>query len=126
MDEWTVIRFLHVVALAFFVGGQLMLAVAVVPALRGRDEDATTRGVARRFGIGSAVALAVLIATGTAMAARVGRWDDPILQAKLGLLVLIGVLLGLHVATPYTRAISLGVLTASIAIVWLGLRLSHG
>ena len=39
VDEWTVIRFLHVVALAFFVGGQLVLVVAIVPALRGRDED---------------------------------------------------------------------------------------
>jgi putative copper export protein len=126
MDEWTVIRFLHLTALAFFVGGQLMLAVAVVPALRGRADDATMRAVARRFGIAGVLALAVLIATGAAMATHFGRWDDPTLQAKLGLLVLIGVLLGLHVATPYTRVISLGVLTASIAIVWLGIRLSHG
>jgi putative copper export protein len=125
MDEWTVIRFLHVAALAFFVGGQLTLAVAVVPALRGRD-DATMRAVARRFGIAGVLALAVLIATGAAMAAHFGRWDDPTLQAKLALLVLIGVLLGLHVATPYTRAVSLGVLAASVVIVWLGIRLSHG
>ena len=125
MDEWTVIRFLHLVAVTFFVGGQLLLAVAVVPALRGRDDDAM-RAIARRFGIASAVALAVAIATGVAMAGRLGRWDDPTLQAKLGLLVLIGVLLALHVATPYTRAISLTVLATSILIVWLGLRLTHG
>jgi hypothetical protein len=30
MDAWTLVRSLHVVALAFFVGGQLMLVVAVV------------------------------------------------------------------------------------------------
>ncbi len=126
MDEWTVIRFLHVVALVFFVGGQLVLAVAVVPALRGRDEDSAMRAVARRFGVASVIALGVLIATGAAMAGHYGRWDDPTLQAKLGLLVLIFVLLGLHVATPYTRAISLGVLATSIVIVWLGIRLSHG
>ena len=126
MDEWTVIRFLHVVALVFFVGGQLVLAVAIVPVLRGRDEDSAMRAIARRFGIASAIALALLIATGAAMAGHFARWQDPKLQAKLGLLVLIGVLLGLHVATPYTRAISLGVLTTSIVIVWLGIRLSHG
>jgi uncharacterized membrane protein len=32
---WTVIRFLHLLAMAFFVGGQIMLAVAVVPAVLG-------------------------------------------------------------------------------------------
>jgi len=126
VDEWTVMRFLHVVALAFFVGGQLVLAVAIVPVLRGREDDSAMRAVARRFGIASGVALALLIITGAAMAGHFARWQDPTLQAKLGLLVLVGVLLVLHVATPYTRAISLGVLAASIAIVWLGIRLSHG
>ena len=126
VDEWTVIRFLHVVALAFFVGGQLLLAIAVVPALRGRDEDAAMRAVARRFGIASAAALVVLIVTGAAMAGHLSRWSDPTLQAKLALLVLIGVLLALHVLTPYTRAVSLSVLATSILIVWLGIRLTHG
>ena len=84
------------------------------------------RAVARRFGIASVVALGLLIATGAAMAGHFARWDDPTLQAKLGLLVLIGVLLALHVATPYTRVISLTVLATSILIVWLGLRLTHG
>jgi len=126
MDEWTVIRFLHVLALAFFVGGQLVLAVAVVPGLRGRDDDTAMRAVARRFGVASAVALAVLIATGAAMASHLSRWDDPTLQAKLGLLVLIGVLVALHVVTPYTRAVSLALLATSIVIVWLGIRLTHG
>ena len=126
MDEWTVIRFLHVLAVTFFVGGQLVLAIAVVPALRGRDEDTVMRAVARRFGIAGAAALVVLILTGAAMAGHLSRWSDPTLQAKLALLVLIGVLLALHVATPYTRAISLTVLATSILIVWLGLRLTHG
>ena len=126
MEEWAIIRFLHVAALAFFVGGQLMLAVAVVPALRGRHDDTTMRAIARRFGIGSAVALVVIIATGAAMAGHFARWDDPTLQAKLGLLVLIGVLVALHIVTPYTRAISIAVLLTSVAIVWLGVRLTHG
>ena len=126
MDEWTVIRFLHVVAITVFVGGQLVLAVAVVPALRGRDEDTAMRAVARRFGIASAAALVVLILTGAAMAGHLLLWSDPTLQAKLALLVLIGVLLALHVVTPYTRAVSLSVLAASLLIVWLGIRLTHG
>jgi putative copper export protein len=119
-------RALHILALAFFVGGQLVLAAAIVPAMRRREDDAAMRAIAKRFGIGSAVALAVLVATGAAMAGQFGRWDDPTLQAKLGLLVLVGVLLVLHVVTPYTRAISASVLLVSLAIVWLGVKLTHG
>jgi uncharacterized membrane protein len=126
VDEWTLIRFLHIVALAFFVGGQLVLVIAVVPALRGRDDDAAMRTVARRFGIASAAALVLLILTGAAMAGHLSLWSDSTLHAKLALLVLIGVLLALHVVTPYTRAISLSVLAASILIVWLGVRLTYG
>ena len=46
-------------------------------AARGAASDAAMRAVARRFGIGSAVALVVLIATGAAMAVALARWDDP-------------------------------------------------
>jgi hypothetical protein len=31
---WTIIRFLHLAAVAFFVGGQLMLVAAIAPAVR--------------------------------------------------------------------------------------------
>ena len=37
MDGWLAVRFVHVVAMAFFVGGQRMLAAVVVPVLRGGD-----------------------------------------------------------------------------------------
>ena len=45
VDDWLLIRFLHLLALAFFVGGQLMLVVAVVPAMRGVTTP-TTRACA--------------------------------------------------------------------------------
>ena len=32
---WELVRYLHVLALALFVGGQIMLVVAIVPVLRG-------------------------------------------------------------------------------------------
>jgi putative copper export protein len=124
MFEWTLIRFLHVVAIGFFVGGQLMLATVVVPALRGQDRQ-LMRGAAKRFGIASLAALAVIIATGVAMASEFDRWGEPELQAKLALLVLVFVLAGLHVVTPYTRLISVAVLVTSIAIVWFGVDLAH-
>ena len=125
MDAWTVIRFLHVAAVAFFVGGQLMLAVAVAPALRRHGGEEAMRAVARRFGIGSGIALAVLVATGAAMAGRFHAWGEAVLQAKLTLLGLVLALLVLHVVTPYTRALSLAVLAASVAIAYLGVELAH-
>jgi putative copper export protein len=122
---WTLIRYLHLLAVAFFVGGQLMLVVAVVPALRGKGNDAGMRGIVRRFGAGSAVALAVLVATGVAMASHLQRWQDDTLQLKLGLIVLVAVLIGFHAITPRSRVLSLTVLVVSLLIAWLGVELAH-
>ncbi len=125
MDAWTLVRFLHIVALAFFVGGQLILLVAVVPVVRRHGDDIALRGVARRFGIGSLVAIVVLVATGAAMASHFARWQDDVLRLKLVLVVLIGVLIALHIAAPTSRALSVCVLLASLLVVWLGVELSH-
>jgi uncharacterized membrane protein len=126
LDEWELIRYLHVLALAFFVGGQLMLVIAIVPAVRRLEaRDQVMRAVARRFGIGTLIALIVLFVTGAAMASHYARWSDTTLQAKLMLIVAIGVLTALHVITPYTRAVSIAVFLTSLAVVWLGVVLSH-
>jgi uncharacterized membrane protein len=126
VDTWAVIRFLHLLGIAFFVGGQLMLVAAIVPAMRRHPaRDEVIRAVARRFGAGSVVALVVLVATGAAMASHFTLWDDGTLQAKLALLVLIVVLVALHVVTPYTRAISIAIFVTSLVIVWLGVSLAH-
>ena len=60
----TLVRYLHLLAMAFFVGGQLFLVAAVVPTLRGDDDRERLRAIARRFGWGTLAAIAVLIATG--------------------------------------------------------------
>jgi putative copper export protein len=124
VDTWTVIRFLHLLAIAFFVGGQLMLVAVVTPALRGQDRT-VMRDAARRFGIGSGMALLVIIATGAAMASHFDRWGDSTLHWKIGLLVVVFVLTGLHTKTPYTRAISLATLGLSLVIFFLGVTLTH-
>jgi peptidoglycan/LPS O-acetylase OafA/YrhL len=123
---WTVIRYLHEVALAFFLGGQLMLVMAVVPVVRRHGSEAAMAAVARRFGIGSGVALVVLLATGIAMAGHYSRWEDSTLQIKLMLVVLLAVLLGMHVVSPKARALSIAVLLSTLVIVWLGVELAHG
>jgi putative copper export protein len=124
VDGWTAIRFLHLLAIALFVGGQLMLVLVVTPALRGQD-PALMRGAARRFGIASAAAVVVIVASGAAMASHFDRWGDTTLHWKIGLLVLVFVLTGLHTRVPYTRAISYAVLAASLVIFWLGVSLAH-
>ena len=82
-------------------------------------------GVARRFGIATAVASAVVLATGIAMASHFSRWQDETLQAKLAVIVLVRVLLGLHIASPQSRPVQMGLLASSLLVVWLGVELSH-
>jgi uncharacterized membrane protein len=120
------VRALHLIAMAFFVGGQLFLVAAVVPALRGNEDREGLRSIARRFGIGSLVAIGVLIATGIAMASRYDQWDDGKLHAKLALVVLVGVLIVWHMRRPTLHALEGAIFVASLVIVWLGVSLAHG
>lgn len=127
MNElWLAVRWLHVVAMAFFVGGQLVLATAVVPVERRAPDRARLRAVARRFGYGSLVAIGVLLATGTAMASRRQLWADGTLQLKLALVALVGVLVVWHMRRPAMHALEAAIFGVSLAIVWLGLTLAHG
>lgn len=124
MEGWELVRYLHLLGIALFVGGQLMLVLVVTPALRGQDPE-LMRGAAKRFGIASVGALLVIIATGASMASHFQRWSDPKLHWKIGLLVLVFVMTGLHTKVPYTRAITYAVLVTSLVIFWLGVALAH-
>ena len=125
MDGWLAIRFLHVVAMAFFLGGQLLLAAAVVPVERRHPDRERLRAIARRFGVGSLIALAVLIATGSAMASHYDLWGDGELQLKLGLVALTTALVVLHLRWGNAHFLQAAVFLATLAIVWIGLDLSH-
>ena len=124
MFWWHLVRWLHLLAMGFFVGGQLMLAAVVVPALRGEDREPIRR-VARGFGVGSAVAILVLVVTGSLMASHFHRWGDGDLHVKLGLVVLVGLLIGWHTRKPELHALEGLVFLASLAIVWLGIAIAH-
>ena len=124
-DLWLAIRWLHVLAMAFFVGGQLLLAVAVVPAERGAPDRARLRAVALRFGYGTLVAIAILLATGSAMASHYNLWSDGTLQLKLALVALVAVLLVWHMRRPAMHVLEAAVFLLSLVIVWLGLTLAH-
>jgi len=124
---WEAVRWLHLLAMAFFVGGQMVLAGAVVPAFRrveGRDRE-PLRAIARRFGQGTLVAIAVLVVTGAAMASHFDDWSDSTLQVKLALVVLVGVLVGVHIRRPTNHALDGAIFLVSLAIVWLGVAVAH-
>jgi uncharacterized membrane protein len=125
LTTWELIRWLHLLAMAFFVGGQLVLVAAVVPALRGEANRPQLRAVARRFGWGSLAALVVLLATGAAMADHFHVWGAEKLHIKLALVAVAGVLILWHMRRPQQHWIEGVVFVLSLAIVWLGVALSH-
>jgi len=120
MTFWNLLLWIHLLAMAFFVGGQLMLAAVVVPVFRGAEDREPIRAAARRFGIGSLIAIAVLVITGVAMASHLHLWGDTTLQIKLGLVVLVGALIHFHMRKPEIRVIDAAIFLATLAIVWCG------
>ena len=125
-DLWLAIRWLHVVAMAFFVGGQLFLAAAVVPVERRAPDRERLRAIARRFGYGTLVAIGVLVATGAAMASHYDKWGDSTLQVKLALVLVVAVLTVWHMRRPSMHALEGAIFLVSLAIVWLGVSLAQG
>jgi uncharacterized membrane protein len=124
-EVWLAVRWLHLLAMAFFVGGQLLLAVGVVPVERRSPDPERLRAIAQRFGYGTLVALVVLLATGIAMATRFETWGDPTLHVKLGLVAVVAGLVAWHLRRPTLHFLQAGIFVASLAIVWLGISLPH-
>jgi uncharacterized membrane protein len=124
-DLWQAVLYLHLLAMAFFVGGQLFIAVAVVPVERASPDPLRLRMIARRFGIASLVALGALLASGTAMASHYELWSSGTLQLKLGLVATVMVLTAVHLRYPRAHLLQAAIFAATLAIVWLGLDLAH-
>ena len=120
MTFWNGILWLHLIAMAFFVGGQLMLAAVVVPVLRGLEDRSPLRAAAPRFGVGTVIAFGVLIITGIAMASHYHLWSDSTLRAKMVLVAVVAVLIGAHLRRPEWHVFDAAIFLVSLAIVWLG------
>ena len=101
------IRSLHLIAAAVWAGGLVFLGLAVGAARRtvaDRERIALFRRLGRRFLVVGGMALAVLIATGTDMAAdRLGSFGDLFdtgygkrLAEKLGLVIVVILLTAFH------------------------------
>lgn len=122
---WLAVLYIHLLSMAFFVGGQIVLAAAVVPVNRRNPDPARMSAMGRLFGIGSAVALALLLVTGIAMAEKFSLWQSGVLQIKLTLVALVLVLTAVHMRFPRRHALQAVILLASLVIVWLGLDLTR-
>jgi putative copper export protein len=125
-DGWRLVLYLHLLAMAFFVGGQLVFGLAVVPLLRGEEDRERLRAVARRFGYGSLGALLVLVLSGWALASHFHLWDSSTLHWKLALVVLVILLALAHLRWAKVHALQGAILLASLAIAWLGVVLATG
>jgi hypothetical protein len=109
---------LHLLSMAFFVGGQMMLAGVVVPVLARLEDRGPLRSAARRFGIGTVIAFGVLILSGAALAGHYHLWSDPTLHVKMALVAVVAVLIGAHLRWPNSHALDGAIFVVSVAIVW--------
>ena len=66
----------------------------------------------------------MLLLTGSAMASHLHLWSDHKLSAKLGLFVLVGVLVLVHMRKPKLHALNAVIFLVSLVIVWLGVGLA--
>jgi uncharacterized membrane protein len=124
-ELWLAVRWVHLVAMAFFVGGQLLLAVAVVPVERQAPDGVRLRATARRFAYGTLVAIALLLASGSALASHFDQWSDSTLHLKLALVAVVAALVVWHIRRPTMHVLEALIFLVSLVIVWLGLTLAH-
>ncbi len=132
VDATSIRLFLHVLAAAVWVGGQITLA-GLVPTLRGLGDDAP-RAVARRFNRLAWPAFAVLVLTGVWSVVAVDVADTSVeyqitLFLKLVVVAASGISAAAHIHAASRQALALwGALSGitALAAVFLGIMLAAG
>jgi len=120
------VLFLHVVAMAFFLGGQLMLAATVVPVLRAEPaQPERIKAIAQRFGMGTLVALGVLLLTGMMMASHFQLWDYGPFHVKMTLVVATIVAVIAHMMRGNSHVLMAITFLLTLATVYAGVNLTH-
>jgi hypothetical protein len=76
--------------------------------------------------LGTLLAIAVLLATGSAMASHFDLWGDGTLHIKLALVALVAVLVVWHMRRPAVHALEAAIFVVSLLIAWLRLALVQG
>jgi putative copper export protein len=124
-----VLLYIHLVAVAFWLGSQLFLVAVVLPALRGDDaeaREATMRKVGMTYGKVAAPVLFVILVTGMAMAAKLDLTpsDSSALKWKLvAVAVVVAATIAHSVASVQrrrrlARVSSVVALVATLVAVW--------
>lgn len=124
VDATTIRLFLHVVAAAVWVGGQIALA-GIVPVARRLGGNEMTRAVARRFQLIAWPAFAVLLATGVwnLFAVKIGDQSGEYLTTLLVKLLLVavsGACAVAHIVVARTRPAVGGALAVLALLAALG------
>lgn len=112
--------------MAFFLGGQIMLAATVVPVMRAEPpQTERIRAIAQRFGVGSLIALAVLLLTGMLMASHFMLWDYGPFQVKMVLVVATIVAVLAHMTRGNNHVLMGVTFVLTLATVYAGVNLTH-
>lgn len=124
VDATTIRLFLHVVAAAVWVGGQIALA-GIVPVARRLGGNEMTGAVARRFQLIAWPAFAVLLATGVwnLFAVKIGDQSGEYLTTLLVKLLLVavsGACAVAHIVVARTRPAVGGALAVLALLAALG------
>ncbi len=126
MDIWDFVLWIHLLAMAMFVGGQFFLGLAVVPVYlkqggAGSPAVEWLVPVARRYGYASLVALAIAFVTGTIMASHLDIWSETEMSIKMGLVLVAIALVSLHVFIAHgsNKLLQGLILLDSLAIVFV-------
>lgn len=115
------LRWLHLVAVATWTGGLIVLGVAVMALRRAGADRSLLQAVARAFGRASWIAMAIAIPTGLLQVVGLRMaWTYPRLHVKLGLVALVVAFAAYHQftarsASPRAR----GMLQAAILVTSL-------
>ena len=118
-----VLRWIHLVAAATWVGGLVVMGPLVVSLRRSGVGSEQLRAGARALARVSWAAMIVAVVTGIAQAQILFPWTYPRLHAKIGLVALTCALAGVHQLTARTSSARVrgllqgGILAASLLVV---------
>lgn len=123
MQPFELVKWVHLLAAATWMGGLVTLAALVVALRREGVERSVLQAAARMFGHVSWTAMVIAVITGTGLVDLMGvDWSYPALHRKLGFVALTIAIAGLHQATARRSTPSQrGVLQVLIFVVTVGL-----
>lgn len=103
-----------------------MLAFTVVPVMRAEPaQPERIKQIAQRFGMGSLIALGVLLFTGMMLASHFQLWDYGPFQVKMGLVIATIVAVFVHMTRGNSHALMGITFVLTLATVYAGVNLTH-